>query len=84
MEFDPEASIDLMFMLYGGYGNPEFQQMVHDATPYLVEFSKRYDQKLLFISATMEEGAFEPAYIFDDGVGFHYTLEGVVKSIREE
>jgi len=78
--FDPDALLDLEFLMYGGYENPEFLQMIEDAKPFIEKFEKKTGFKLQKIGATRETGAYEPAYIFSEGIGF-YTLEGVIYSL---
>ncbi len=72
---------EALFSLMGGYENHEFQNMLEDNRPYIEEFSKSYP--LLEIGVTMENGFFEPAYVFDDGIGLEYTIEGVRRSLED-
>jgi len=79
--FDPDALLDLEFLMYGAYENPEFLQMIEDAKPFIEKFEEKTGFKLIKIGATLESTAYEPAYFFDEGIGF-YTLEGVINEIN--
>jgi hypothetical protein len=63
-----------------GFDKKSFEKKLKENKPYVDDFSKLYP--LLEITKTTENGYLEPAYIFDDKIGFHYTIEGIKKSLE--
>ena len=55
-------------------------EQVRETKPLIEEFCKKYENKLVRITTTTEKGILEPAYIFDDGLGY-YTVEGIKASL---
>ncbi len=55
-------------------------EQVRETRPLIEDFCKKYENKLIRITTTMEKGISEPAYIFDDGLGY-YTIEGIKASL---
>ncbi len=55
---------------------------IEEQFPTIERFCKATNTELLEIKVTGENGAPEPAYVFNDGLG-HYTIEGVKNTLIE-
>lgn len=49
--------------------------------PFVKEFCRRENVKLVSIDVTTENGSSEALYLFNDGLG-GYTIQGVVDSLE--
>ena len=59
----------------------DFLDRVVENQPYVKKMSDFYP--LLLITSTLESGSYEPAYIFADGIGMYYTIEGIKGTLLE-
>ncbi|MFH1664329.1 MAG: hypothetical protein ABH986_06030 [archaeon] len=69
-----------IFLSEGGFNSQKFKKQLQENKPFVDEYSKKHP--LIEVTATMESGYFEPAYVFDDGFGFAMTIKGIKKSLE--
>ncbi|MBU2590195.1 MAG: hypothetical protein KKA65_00845 [Nanoarchaeota archaeon] len=58
----------------------EFLAILQKAKPFVREFCQKYNVEIVDIIKTRENIFLEPAYVFDDNLGF-YTIEGIKASL---
>ena len=58
----------------------EFLAILQKAKPFVRKFCERYNVEIVEIIKTRENIFLEPAYVFNDNLGF-YTIEGIKASL---
>lgn len=58
-----------------------YVDLLKNAQPFVNQFCRQNNTRLLNIEPTEENGPEEPAYIFSDNLG-SYTIEGIRNSLR--